>query len=237
MKKLISPKMQLLAIIIFVSILFIYKITDNNNITYLALGDSYARGVNSYGIEEYGYSDYLKDKLEKRNKLKLYSKDFSKRDMSIKMLQNDINNNKKVIMNNQSLFIKEQLQEADFITLQVGINDLKYAIMLEENMDYEKLEGILEIIENDYDNLIKTIKKYYKNKIYVIGYPINYLESYYISLGIRRLNTYLKNNDYIIFISTETLENNKSTYFSNPNSNYPNREGYLELSEELYRKY
>lgn len=237
MKKLISPKMQFLVILILISVLTISKITNKNNITYLALGDGYARGVNSYGIEEYGYSDYFRDELQKKNKLKLYSKAFSKRDISIKMLKNNIIDNEKQLNNKTTLYLKEQLQEADIISLSVGLNDLKYAIMLEENMTYEKLDRILNSIEKDYDELIKEIKKYYKHDIYVIGYPINYLESYYISMGIRRLNNYLNHKEEITFISVDLLETDKNKYFSNPISNYPNREGYLVLSNEIYEKY
>ena len=237
MKKLISPKMQLLVLIIFISILSIYKITNHNNITYLSLGDGYAKGVNSYGIEEYGYSDYLRDKLQEKNKLKFYTKDFSKNNKSIKMLYNDIINNKKITNNNQTFYLKEELQEADIITLHIGLNDLKYEIMVEENMNYEKLEKIIEKLKKEYDTLIKEIKRYYKKDLYVIGYPINYLESYYTSIGIRKLNDYLRNNKQIIYIPVDTLENNKEKYFSNPNSNYPNRKGYLELANNIYKIY
>lgn len=237
MKKLISPKMQLLVLIIFISILTIYKITNHNNITYLALGDGFSRGINSYGIEEYGYSDYLRDKLQKNDKLKLYTKDFSENNKSIKMLYNDINNNKKITNNNQNFYLKEALQEADIITLHIGLNDLKYEVMVEENMNYEKLEQIIEKIKKEYDSLIKEIKRYYNKDLYVIGYPINYLESYYTSIGIRKLNDYLRNKKEIIYISIDTLENNKEKYFSNPNSNYPNRDGYLELANNIYKIY
>ncbi len=237
MKKLISPKMQLLVLIIFVSILTIYKITNHNNITYLSLGDGYSRGINSYGIEEYGYSDYLKDRLEEKNKLKLYTKNFSENNKSIKMLYNDIINNKKINSNNQYFYLKEQLQEADIITLQVGLNDLKYEIMVEENINYEKVEDIIEKIKKEYNTLIKEIKRYYKKDLYVIGYPINYLESYYTSIGVRKLNNYLRNNKEITYIPIDYLENNKDKYFSNPNSNYPNREGYLELANNIYKIY
>ena len=51
-------------IIVVISIYFIYKLNSNNNLTYLALGDGYALGENSYKSIDYGYSDYLKDYLK-----------------------------------------------------------------------------------------------------------------------------------------------------------------------------
>ena len=44
-------------------------------------------------------------------------------------------------------------------------------------------------------------------------------------------------NKNIIYISPDNIESKKSYYFSNPNSNYPNREGYKAISEQIYKKY
>lgn len=237
MKKLISPKMQFLLVLILLSTFLIYNKTNSNNITYLSLGDSYALGINSYGIEDYGYSDYLKDKFKDKNKLKFYTKHFSSKDMSIKVLQSNITNNIKSDKSEHKIGLKEELQNTDILTLNIGLNDLKYSILLENEMSYNKLDLIIHKITEDFDELIKEIRKYYKKDIYVIGYPINYLESYYLSLGIRKLNESFQKNKNITFISTSYLEQNKNKFFSNPKSNYYNREAQKDISIKIYNMY
>ncbi len=237
MKKLISPKMQFLFFIILISIFLIYKKNCSNNITYLSLGDGYALGTNSYGIADYGYSDFLKDKFKKQNQLKFYTKDFSNKDMSIKMLQSNISNNEKSERSKHKIGLKEELQNADIITINVGLNDLKYSILLEEEMSYNKLDLIINKLTLDFNDLIKEIRKYYKKDIFVIGYPINYLESYYLSLGTRKLNEVYQKNRDIIFISTSYLEQNKEKFFSNPKSNYYNSKGHKDIANKIFTRY
>lgn len=237
MKKLISPKMRLLVIIILISLITIFKYTNHNNITYISLGDGYSKGKNSFGINEYGYSDYLKDKMIEDKKLKSYINVYTSETMSIEELKNNILNNQKNVIGKQKIYLKEQLQEADIITLSVGINDLKYKIMLEENMDYKKNNKIINDTEREYDNLIKEIRKYYKKEIYVIGYPNNVTDSYYLSIAIRQFNNYLENHKEVNYISVKELEYEKNRYFLNPKSNYYSRDGYSLIADKIYKKY
>ena len=67
----------------FIFIYLIYNMTNNKNITYLALGDGLSLGENSYGGISYSYSDYFKDYLDRNNMLKFYSKDYSSKNKSI----------------------------------------------------------------------------------------------------------------------------------------------------------
>ena len=57
-------------LIIFV-IFIIYKTNHYNYFNYTALGDGYALGINSYGDQGYGYSDFLRDRLQKEKKLNI----------------------------------------------------------------------------------------------------------------------------------------------------------------------
>ena len=43
-------------LILSLTTIIISKLTTKN-ITYLSLGDGYSKGINSYGIIDYGYSD------------------------------------------------------------------------------------------------------------------------------------------------------------------------------------
>ena len=184
MKKLVSPKTLFLFIIIIISTLLIFNTTNNNNITYLSLGDGYALGKDSFGINDYGYSDFLKDKLIENNQLKEYINVYSEDEMTIEKLENYIDNNKKNVLIKQKIYLKKALQEADVLTLSIGMADLKYQFLLDEDMNYSKITEELNLIEKKFDDLINKIKKYYNNDIYVIGYPNNSLDSYYLSMAI-----------------------------------------------------
>lgn len=237
MKKLISPKMLFLYISIFISVFLIFKFNNHNNITYLSLGDSYALGKDCYGIKDYGYSDYLKDQLHDTRKLKEYINVYSEDDLLIENLKNNITQNKISELEKQKIFFKESLQNADLMTLSIGIGDLRYKFLLDEEMDYKRIDKELKQIENNFDDLIKEIRKYYKKNIYVIGYPNNSLDSYYLSMAIRKYNAFLKDHKEIIYISTDELEYDKEKYFLNDKSNYYNKEGYKVISDKIFKTY
>lgn len=233
MKKLISPKMIFLYLLIIVSTMIIFNKNNNNNITYLNIGDGYAKGLDSFGINRYGYGDYLRDKLQNHNELKEYINIFTDNNMTIDNIENYIVNSNYCVSKKQKKSFKGYLQEADLITLSIGINDLKYENLSEE-LDSTKMNESLVKVETKFNNLIKEIKKYYKHTIYVIGYPINNLDSYYLSMSIRQYNDFLENNPNIIYISPKLLD---SKYFLNPKTNYYNIEGHRLISESIYKTY
>ncbi len=232
MKKLISPKMIILHLITLISIILISKKSTIHQLHYLSLGDGYSQGINSYGIIDYGYSDYLKDKLNRTNKLKFYTKDFSRKDISIKLLQSNIINNEIIVLNKQKIALKEELQNSDLITLSIGLNDLIYYLSLESDKNIRIIDKILQDTEESFESLIKEIRKYYKKDIYVIGYP-QQVEDYYLSLSIRKYNSFLANHKDLIYITPI----NNTKYYNNPKSNYPTKEGYQVLSNKIYKKY
>ena len=65
---------SLLSLILFISgsVFLIYNRTYTLKINYVALGDSVAAGRNPYGVDDYGYTDYVKDYLQKNDKLNNY---------------------------------------------------------------------------------------------------------------------------------------------------------------------
>lgn len=232
MKKLFSTKMLLLYTLTILSLFLISRKSTINQIHYLAIGDGYSKGINAYGIIDYGYSDYLKDILIKTNRIKFYTNEFSKKDLSIKMLQSNIINNQIIVVDNQKIALKEELQNSDLITLSIGLNDLIYQLSLEPTLNIRIIDKILENAKQDYEELIKEIRKYYKKDIYVVGYP-NHLDDYYLSLSIRKFNNYLANNKDLIYITPI----NNTKYYNNPKSNYPTKDGYQVIATKIYKKY
>lgn len=224
----------LIFILVIISIYLIYKLNNNNNLTYIALGDGYASGENSYGIVDYGYSDYLKDYLKKNNNLNFYSKKFSSDDIMITTLYENIIINKKVQEQDRTINIKQSLRESSIVTLSIGLNDLIYKISLEENyITNSKLDKIVNDTYKDFQSLIKEIKKYYLGEIYVIGYPRKNIKDNNLNEALRKLNNLYKDNEDVTYIDTYYIFKNNSNYLSNPNSIYPNIKGYKAISDEI----
>ncbi len=214
-------------ILISLSVYFIYQETNHKNIKILVLGDSLSLGINSYGIKEYGYVDYYKDYLVKKNKKISINKDYSKKELTIEEL-------KEKIKTTPSL--KKELSESHQIILNVGYNDLLYKLSLEQNNKNLNLNKNIKEIESSYQELIKEIDKYYNNSIILIGYPPSNQDDYYKNIGIKKINKILKNTPKSSYIDTYQLLNHKELFFSNPHSYYPNRYGYQAIAKKIIEK-
>ena len=224
MKKII--KLTIL-IIISLSVFVIYQKTKNSYYTITAIGDQTSLGINSYGIKEFSYIDYYKEELEKtKEKVEVINRD-SNRKQSIENIFNNLKNTSS---------IKKDLYETDILILTLGYNDLLYEMSLEENLSTIKLEKIINTISIQYNDLIKEIRKYYKNKIIVVGYYESNTDDYYKNIGIKKLNEVLKNNKEVIYIDTYNLLRNRNEYFLNPNSYLPNHKAYYRIAEKIIQK-
>lgn len=215
------PIKLLILIILSLSVYFIYQSTKESNIQILSLGDGLSKGINSYTINEYSHLNYYEDYLKSKNINVKTISNYSKDDLTIHELLELVKNNN---------YLKRDLMESHFLFLTVGYNDLLYKLSLEEDISIPKLNIIIDEINNEYKELLTEIKKYYKNEIIIVGYPKSNKEDYYLNLGIRKLNRVINTNT---FIDTYNLLNDRNKYFSNPNSYYPNRLGYLRIYEEI----
>ena len=126
MKKVIK---LIILIILSCSVYFIYQNTKNSVINVTNIGDSLALGINSYGIKEYGYVDYYKDQLIKENQKVNIINAYSKKDLSITTLLEQIKNTPK---------IKKDLSETNILILTVGYNDLIYELSIQDNITNPK---------------------------------------------------------------------------------------------------
>ena len=225
-------------IVLIITCILIYTIYTNNSnvksINYISLGDGYASGINSYGERNYGYSDYLKDYLKSNNKLNNYY-NYSSEDIKIKDLYNDIIINKQSI-NNES--IKQALREANILTISIGLNDLIYRKSIQINNIGNLEDGIVQNVIIDFDELITEIKKYYKYDIYIIGYynfyPQNSVENKLLNKLNIKYKQFCKKNS-LIYIDNSKMNNKLKLYLDNPNSYYPNTEGYKKIYSNILR--
>lgn len=190
--------------ILSISVYFIYNYTNNKTIKIITIGDNIFSHINL-----------------KTNKQTLINNKYSSKEITIKELTKSIKTTPS---------IKKDLLESHILYLQVGYNDILYKLSLYDNTNLNKINN--EIVTN-YNDLIKEIRKYYKNKIIVIGYYKTNNDNYYQNICIRKLNKYLQNNKDITYIDTYNLLYPKEKYFNNSNDYYPNKEGYKVLSNKI----
>lgn len=185
----------------------IYLTTIDRKVYYLALGDLYAMGVNSYGIKDYGYKDSINDYLVSKNILEK-SISFIDKDYRTTDLMRDIIDNKE----NDNIKLKQALIKADLVTISIGFNDL-YGKVSKEYIDSSI---------NDLKNLFIKIREYCKEDIIFIGYVIDdYLMPYIDDRYEQLCNKY--NIKYISFYENIGLLDTK----------YPSKENYMDISKVI----
>lgn len=91
-------------------------------------------------------------------------------------LINDISDNKIITYNNKEYRIQNLLIKADKIIISIGSNDIK------SNYDY--LDSLL----SDIENLFILIRKYSKEKIYIIGYKENNEYTKYLNSKLKSIS-------------------------------------------------
>ena len=166
-------KKLFILLIISLSVYLIYYFTNNNSLTYLSLGDGLAIGENSYGGITYSYNQHFKDYLDKNEKLGIYIDQYNSKTKSLNSLYNDILKDKKITINNNTYTLKRLLQEADIITISIGLNDVIYEYNIKNKPYLSRYEEdkIIKFITDNYESLLKEIRRYTKRNIYLIGYP------------------------------------------------------------------
>ena len=213
-------------LILFLSCYFIYNLTIDSKINYLTIGDSLSSGINIYGIKQYGYSDYVKDYLKEKDKLKNYNDYFTNYDYRITDLLRMIEYNETKVVNGEEYSINQLIKKADIITLSVGMNELYYKLNVNNENIYNYINDLLE----DMKKLLKHIDRFNHKKVFVLGYyNVNSNQEY-----INYINSKLK---YIVesigfeYVDLSILFDNNPIFFDKPNSFIPNNEGYLKISK------
>ena len=223
MKKIIK---LIILIILSLSVYYIYKDNYNSNVKILNIGDGVAMGINSYGIDDYSYADYYKDLISTSDKKIEVNEKYTYQEQTIKMFLEKLKSDSK---------IKKDLISSHIVIICLGYNDLLYKVSVERNINNSKLNRIINDIEKDNNEMIKEIRKYYKEKIIVIGYFNPNIDNYYIENGVRKLNRILKNNKEVEYIDTyNELKGEK--YFSIPGNYYPNNEAYQLIASKIITK-
>lgn len=246
MKKHIKLFVLIMALI---TVFLIYKGFEKNtlDVNYIALGDSVAIGQNSYGDIGYGYSDYISEYFAKNDRLDFYTKGFAKSGYTTEDIMEDIEINKTIEVDNETISIKEALRESDLVTLSIGANNLLKGLSPSnfsskfENLVESKKE--IDEIVKDVKILVEEIKKYAKNKIVLVGYYNPFPRLTIIKEELDELVKY-SNNLYedicddldIICVDIFDIFEENTKYLPNPLDIHPNTQGYKEIADRIIKE-
>ena len=222
-------KKILFYISIFLSVFLIYKVTFRDRVSYVALGDFLAEGINPYGQIDYSYSDFLADYFRSEDRLKSYTNEYSNKTYTLDDILKDIDNNYKGI--------KKSLRESTLVTISIGANDFINSISYKDLDNTQLLKSKIDSISSKLDNLIKEIKKYAKGDIILVGYYNPYINDNY---NLDEIVDYLdykysevSSDNKIEFVSIKNALLDKKICFPNPESISPSITCQIKIYEEI----
>ena len=227
MKKIIS------ILILFLSCYFIYNLTIDNELYYLSIGDGIAKGITNEGnVSVYNYADSIKDYLTSKNKLKGFNNSFVDKDYRITDLLRIIKYKEEIVVNNDHISINELLKKADIVTISLGMNELYYKILVDNNNIYSYIEGML----SDMELLLKEVDRYNHKKVIVLGYyntTDNNKDIFnYVNYKLKNI----VNKRGFEFVDVDKIVNNNTNYFTNNTNFYLNNGGYQKISQIIVEK-
>ena len=197
---------------------FIYKITYNDEIVLVALGDGISLGLTAYNVKGYSYNDYLKDYFEDNNVLDDYIDEFASVDETSKSLVSKIVNNDVV----GNLAIQQVISKASVITISVGMDELNNIKVL-KSKDYDNYI-------NNMEKIMRFIKNVNHNKVVITGlYESNKLSKEVVEKVNKRLKVLVDNYGFE-FVDISEVINNKD-YYLLKNSYYLNYKGHQYIYE------
>lgn len=212
-------KKILFALVIFVIVFLIYSFNINKKVYYLSLGDYLSYGINNNKIVNNTYSnnlrEYYKDNLENYVNYSVLD------DYRVMDLYNDITSNKKIKFKNKEYNIQNLLIKANLITISIGMNDLLYKIEYSNNM-YDYTDELL----NDIEKLLVLIRKYNKDKIYVLGFYNIIDDLELINYANLKLNK-ICNQYKVVYVDISNLDK----YILK--DRYPTNDGYTYISNQI----
>ena len=168
-----------------------------------------------FSIDNYGYSKNVKASL--KTKLSNYVI-YDREDYRVMDLINDINDNKEFIYNNKTYTFDNLLVKANFITVSIGIDDLIY----KEELSYDYIDQLL----SDIEELLKTIRKYNKDKIYFVGFYKTKNMDKYLDYTNKKLKIVCENYNinYIDISNLKTINQKSNLYISDKIINFTKNE-------------
>lgn len=224
--------MKKIMILLFciLSVFLVFVFSKDNKLNYLSIGDTLTRGINSYDLIGYGYNDYVKNYLKRNNLLRNFNTNYYNN--SIIGFEDDIKNNKTLLINDNEYYLKKVLRESDLLVVSLGMDELAYYF----NDDIDDIHQHFDKMLVNLEDFINAVVEYAKNDIIFIGYynpTKNYTSDidelfYYID---DKLMTMLNKHDIHYISIYEKVKGGK--YLDNDNNYHLNTKGYLMIANEI----
>ncbi len=217
-----KKKIILIAVIGAILSIIIYFYTQSDEIKIVSLGDGISIGMTPYNIEGYSYNDYLKEDYKNIHKLNTYY-EFGGFGKTVKELIYEIKENKTKIINNEKVDIQRAINEADILTISIGMDELSEDKITKNTiLDYE----------DDIKELLSMIKMLNHKQVIVLGlYTIKTEEL----SNIAKLNAIIKDcaiSNGFTYIDISNLLSKKE-YYLDTNSYYINYIGHKAIYNEI----
>ena len=212
-------------IIGIISAFIIYKLTYQEQMNILVLGDSLSLGMTAYNVEGYSYNDYLKDYFEENSILREYIPNFSSIDETTNSMLLKITNNSKLKSSN--LTIQQAISKAKIITVHLGMDELNNKQIIKT----KQIDNYL----NNMEKIIKQIRFFNQKQIFIISlYQTNKISLEQVEIINKALNQIAIENN-CTFINISNIINKKEYYF-NPKNYHLNYKGHKYISEQIINK-
>ena len=212
-------KKIILTILVFFITFLIYFFNRSEKVYYLSLGDQLSYGINNFNKVNNSYSNNIKDFY--KDTLENYVNHSSYDDYRVMDLINDINYNKVVEYNNKEYKLQNLLIKANLITISIGMNDLIYRKNISTNL-YEYTDELI----NDIENLLKLIRKYNKDEIYLLSF-YNIIDNDSLIKYVNNRIEIICNKNKINFVNIKEL--NKYII----DNIYPTNDGYEYITNKI----
>ncbi len=207
---------KLLIIIIIGTILtiLINFITVKNKINLVSIGDGFSLGMTSYNVAGPSFNDYLKEKLENKNKLDSYNNEFSVAHLTIHELNEYLEENSLGKFTRNP--IKQTLASADIITLSIGLDEFA-DLSLQNNLTTEKIENYLV----EFETFLNSLREFYDRSIIVVGlypaYKFDQNDAFEINNRLKKISGKYECQflDIIAYYLNDEFYLNKTSYYLN----------------------
>lgn len=237
-----KKKILVIFFLSIIPVLLIYIKNKQENFVYLSIGDDLAKGHTPFDTYNLSYTDYVYNYLKTIKEDAKINKDFIKEDLRIKDLINDIKNPN----SNNNTNITQALKDANIITISVGSEELFSKLRsnyLTNYINNKKNFNYVDLLIEDYDELLTEIRQITRKDIYIIGFynPIEinennetYLKSLFNYIDIKFSLLEKKHNIIYIRIDEEFFD--KKYYLPNIQNAFPSLEGYNYIANEIIAK-
>ena len=210
-------KKIILILFLFLSCYLIYNLTENENTSYLLIGDQIVD------------NKYLKNTSSNDT----YNNNFINKDYRIIDLINVIKYNEEKEINNKPLSIHRLLKNSDILIISIGMNDIYYKL----NSDTKNIYRHINEMVNNMEILLEEINRYDYEQVLVMGY-------YNITNQNNDLFTYLNYKMKRVvekysyqYIELDKIIKNNPLFLEKTNNFMLNDKGYNEISKIIVEKF